>query len=242
MYEALDVHTLTYEQLAGTLDHSILPPDLTEADVIAQLELAMRYRVAAVAVKPCELSLAVSVLRGSNVAAGVTVGFPHGVNTTATKVFEAEDALKHGATELDMVINVGKLRAGRLDYVRDDIRAVVEVARGRAIVKVIIEIAYLTNDQKVQACKLAEEAGADFVKNSTGYAPSGYTLDDLRLMRASVSPKVQVKASAGVRSLDAALSVIEVGCTRIGTIATAVILDEFTRRQQIVGDAAGVRA
>jgi deoxyribose-phosphate aldolase len=230
MAHALDIHTLTYEQLAKTLDHSILPPDLTEVDVIAQLELAMRYKVAAVAVKPCELSLAVDVLRGSGVAAGVTVGFPHGVNTTATKVFEAEDALAHGATELDMVINVGKLRTGRVDYVRDDIRAVVAVARGRAIVKVIIEIAYLTNEQKVLACKLAEEAGADFVKNSSGYSPSGYTIEDLRLMRASVGPAVQVKASAGVRTLDAALAVIDVGCTRIGTIATAVILDEFAKR------------
>ncbi len=231
MFQALNIHTLTYEQLAKTMDHSILPPDLTEADVIVQLELAMRYNVAAVAVKPCELPLAVSVLRGSGVNAGVTVGFPHGVNTTATKAFEAEDALNSGATELDMVINVGKLRAGKLDYVRDDIKAVVDVAKGRAIVKVIIEIAYLTNEQKVTACKLVEEAGADFVKNSSGYAPSGYTIEDLKLMRASVSPQVRVKASAGVRTLDAALAVIEVGCVRIGTIASAVILDEFARRQ-----------
>ena len=226
----IDIKTITYEQLAGTIDHSILPPELTEAEIIAQLELAMRYKVAAVAVQPCALPLAVDVLRGSSVAAGVTVGFPHGVNTTATKVFEAQDALAHGATELDMVINVGKLRTGRSDYVRDEIRAVVAAAKGRALVKVIIEIAYLTNEQKVLACKLVEEAGADFVKNSTGYAPSGYTIEDLKLMRASVGPGVRVKASAGVRSLDAALAVIDVGCTRIGTIATAVILDEFVRR------------
>lgn len=190
----------------------------------------MRYKVAAVAVKPCELSLAVSILRGSHVAAGVTIGFPHGVNTTATKVFEAEDALEHGATELDMVINVGKLKSGKVDYVRDDICAVVNAARGKAIVKVIIEIAYLTHDEKVLACRLVEEAGADFVKNSSGYAPSGYTLEGLKLMRASCGPRVRVKASAGARTLDAALAVIAVGCARIGAIATMAILDEFARR------------
>ncbi|HEY3291129.1 MAG TPA: deoxyribose-phosphate aldolase [Anaerolineae bacterium] len=233
LYPALDSKTLTYEQLAGTIDHSILPPELTEADVIAQLELAMRYKVAAVAVKPCELAIAASVLKGSGVAAGVTVGFPHGVNTTATKVFEAEDALAHGATELDMVINVGKLKTGQVDYVRNDIGAVVNAARGKAIVKVIIEIAYLTHDEKVLACHLVEEAGADFVKNSSGYAPSGYTIEDLRLMRASCGPRVRIKASAGVRTLDAALAVIDVGCTRIGTIATAAILDEFMRRKAL---------
>jgi deoxyribose-phosphate aldolase len=222
--------TITYEQLAKTLDHSILNPDLTETDALAQLELAKRYQVACVSIKPCYLALAASVLSGSGVAVGATIGFPHGVNTTATKVFEAQDAMSNGATELDMVINVGELRSGHVDYVRQDIRRVVAVAKGKAIVKVIIEIAYLTNDQKVQACKLVEEAGAAFVKNSTGYAPSGYTLEDLKLMRASVSSRVQVKASAGVRSLDAALAVIDVGCTRIGTIATAVILDEFERR------------
>lgn len=230
MTPSLNSRTITYQQLARTMDHSILPPELTETDVIAQLELALRYNVACVSIKPCELPLAARMLRGSNTAVGATVGFPHGVNTTETKVAEAEDAMSKGATELDMVINVGKLRSGYIDYVRNDIRAVVEAAKGTALVKVIIEIAYLTTEQKVLACQLVEEAGADFVKNSSGFAPSGYTIEDLLLMRASVSPRVQVKASAGVRTLDAALAVIDVGCTRIGTIATAVILDEFEQR------------
>lgn len=230
MIQALSSKTITYEQLAKTLDHSILNPDLTETDVLAQLELAKRYQVACVSIKPCCLAYAVSVLKGSGVAVGATIGFPHGVNTTATKVFEAQDALSNGATELDMVINVGELRSGHTDYVRQDIRRVVAVAKGKAIVKVIIEIAYLTDEEKVLACKLVEEAGADYVKNSTGFAPSGYTLEALKLMRASTSSRMQVKASAGVRSLDAALAVIDVGCTRIGTIATAVILDEFEKR------------
>ena len=230
MIPILDSKTITYQQLARTMDHSILPPDLSESDVIAQLELALRYNAACVSIKPCELTLAAKMLRGSNTAVGATVGFPHGVNTTETKVAEANDAMSKGATELDMVINVGKLRSGQIDYVRNDIRAVVEAAKGTALVKVIIEIAYLTTEQKVLACHLVEEAGADFVKNSSGYAPSGYTIEDLKLMRASVSPRVHVKASAGVRTLDAALAVIDVGCTRIGTIATAVILDEFEKR------------
>jgi deoxyribose-phosphate aldolase len=230
MIPTLNSKTITYQQLARTMDHSILPPDLTEADVIAQLELALRYNAACVSIKPCELPLAAKMLRGSNTAVGTTVGFPHGVNTTETKVAEAKDAMDKGAQELDMVINVGKLRSGYIDYVRDDIRAVVEAAKGTALVKVIIEIAYLTNEQKVLACHLVEEADADFVKNSSGFAPSGYTIEDLKLMRTSVSPRVQVKASAGVRTLDAALAVIDVGCTRIGTIATAVILDEFEKR------------
>ncbi len=230
MISALSIEMITYDQLAKTLDHSILNPDLTVDDVTAQLELAKRYHVGAVSIRPCHLSLAVRHLKGTGIAAGTTVGFPHGMNTTATKVFEARDAIASGATELDMVINVSELRSGHPDYVLQDIRAVVEAARGKALVKVIIEIAYLSREQKVLACKLVEEAGADFVKNSTGYAPSGYTIEDLRLMRASVGPRVQVKASAGVRSLDAALNVIDVGCTRIGTIATAVILDEFAKR------------
>ncbi len=230
MISALSIEMITYDQLAKTLDHSILNPDLTVDDVTAQLELAKRYHVGAVSIRPCHLPLAVRRLKGTGIAAGTTVGFPHGMNTTATKVFEARDAIASGATELDMVINVSELRSSHPDYVLQDIRAVVEAARGKALVKVIIEIAYLSREQKVLACKLVEEAGADFVKNSTGYAPSGYTIEDLRLMRASVGPRVQVKASAGVRSLDAALNVIDVGCTRIGTIATAVILDEFAKR------------
>jgi len=232
MIPALDRRTITYAQLAKTIDHSVLNPDLTETDVVAQLELAQRYNVASVAIKPCELPLAVALLRGTGIAVGTTIGFPHGVNTTAAKVCEAHDALENGATELDMVINVGKLRSGQSDYVRREIQAVVDAARGRALVKVIIEIAYLNTEQKVLACKLVEEAGADFVKSSSGFAPSGYTIEDMKLMRASVGPRVQVKAAAGVRTLDAALGVIDVGCTRIGTIATAIILDEFERLQR----------
>ena len=226
----LNRQTLTYEQLAKTIDHSLLRPELTEADVVAGCELAERYHVASVCVKPCHVALAVRLLQGSDVAVGTVIGFPHGAHTTATKVFEAADALAGGAVELDMVINIGELRAGHHDAVLNDIKAVVDVAHGKAMVKVILENAYLTDEQKAAACRLAESAGADFVKTSTGFAPGGATLADLRLMRASVSPHIQVKAAGGVRTLDAALDAIDAGATRIGATATAAILDEFQKR------------
>lgn len=226
----LNSRTITYEQLAKTIDHSLLKPEMTEAEIITGCELARQYNVASVCVKPCYVELAANILAGSSVAVGTVIGFPHGGCTTATKVYEAQDAIKNGATELDMVINIGELRSGHHDYVRDDIRAVVEVAKGKALVKVILENAYLSDEQKVTCCKLVEEAGADFVKTSTGFSPSGATIEDLRLMRASVSNKVQVKAAGGVRTLEAALAVIDAGCTRVGATATAAILDEFQRR------------
>ncbi len=224
----------SYEGLAKMIDHSLLKPELTEAEVVAGCELAKRYHVASVCVKPCYVALAARLLAGSDVAVGTVIGFPHGGSATAIKVAEARQAMADGAVELDMVINIGELRSGHSGYVCDEIRAVVDAAKGhangQAIVKVILENAYLADEQKVLACKLAETAGADFVKTSTGFAPSGATLEDLRLMRASVSPKMQVKAAGGVRTLDAMLAVVEAGCTRVGATATAAILDEYKQR------------
>src|SRR5512146_812922 len=174
----LSSKTITYEQLAKTIDHSLLKPELTEADVIAGCELAARYHVASVCVKPADVALAARLLKGSDVAVGTVIGFPHGNSTTAVKVCEAQDALANGAVELDMVINIGALRSGKYETVRDEIRAVVEAAKGKALVKVILENAYLTDEQKVTACQLAEAAGADFVKTSTGFAPTGATIED----------------------------------------------------------------
>jgi deoxyribose-phosphate aldolase len=227
----LNSKTITYEQLAKTIDHSLLKPEMTEAEVIAGCELARAYHVASVCVKPCHVALAARLLKGSDVAVGTVVGFPHGSSTTAVKAAEARQALADGAVELDMVINIGELRSGHADYVKEDIRTVVEAAKGRALVKVILENAYLTNEEKALACRLVEAAGADFVKTSTGFAPSGATIEDLKLMRASVGPRVQVKAAGGVRTLDAMLAVIDTGTTRVGATATAAILDEFKKRQ-----------
>ena len=230
MTKQLNSKTITYEELAKVIDHSLLKPELTEAEVIAGCDLAKRYHVASVCVKPCHVKLAAKLLAGSDVAVGTVVGFPHGNSTTPTKVFETQAALADGAVEIDMVINIGELRSSHASYVRDEVRAVVEAAHPQAIVKVIFENAYLTDEQKVLACKLCEEAGADFVKTSTGFAPTGATVADIKLMRASVGPHVQVKAAHGVRTLDALLEMIDAGVTRSGATATAAMLDEFKRR------------
>ena len=227
----LNSKTITYDQLAKVIDHSLLRPELTDQDVIDGCELAAKYHTATVCVKPCHVKLATAVLKGTDVKVSTVVGFPHGSNLTATKVAEAQAAMDEGAVELDMVLNIGLLRSGCADEVRADIQAVCEVAHARgAKVKVIFENAYLNDDQKILACHLSEAAGADWVKTSTGFAPSGATLEDLRLMRANVSPKVQVKAAGGVRTLDSLLAVIDAGVTRCGATATATILDDFDKR------------
>ena len=224
------IETLTYEQIAKTIDHSLLRPELTEPEVAAGCELAQRYHVASVCARPCDVPLAARLLKGSDVKVGTVIGFPHGSSTTETKVFEARQALENGAEELDMVLNIGWLRSGADERVGSEIRAVVEAAAGR-VVKVILENAYLTDAEKVRACHLVEEAGAQFVKTSTGFAPTGATLDDLRLMRRSVSPHIQIKAAHGIRTLDALLDVLNVGVSRIGATATQTILEDFKARK-----------
>jgi deoxyribose-phosphate aldolase len=226
----LTVETLSYDQVAKTIDHSLLRPELTEQEIREGCELALRYVVASACVRPCDVPLASELVSGSAVAVSTVVGFPHGSSSTATKVCEARQVQAEGAAELDMVLNIGWLRSGRYAAVADDIRAVVEAANGAAV-KVILENAYLTDDEKVRGCRLAEEAGADFVKTSTGFAPSGATLDDLRLMRRSISPHMRIKAAGGVRTLDALLDVLNVGVSRVGATATATILDDFRVRK-----------
>ncbi len=226
------IDRLTYEDVAKTIDHSLLRPELDDQFIADGCRLAAKYQVASVCCRPADVPRAVELLAGTGVAVGTVIGFPHGGTTTAVKVFEAEQALRAGATELDMVINIGALRSGRDGYVRDEIAAVVAPARAAgAIVKVILENAYLDDDQKVRACRLAEDAGADFVKTSTGFAPTGATHEDLALMRRSVSPRIGVKAAGGVRTLDGLLAVMELGVTRIGATQTAAILDEFRARK-----------
>jgi deoxyribose-phosphate aldolase len=229
---ALSIDGLTERDIAKTIDHSLLRPELDDAFVEDGCRLAAHYDVASVCVRPADVLRARAILDGTDVAVGTTIGFPHGNHLTATKVFEAERALADGATELDMVIQIGALKAGRDADVEADIRAVVDVAHaGGAIVKVIFENAYLTDDEKIRACHLTEAAGAEFVKTSTGFAPTGATHDDLRLMRANTSAHVQVKAAGGVRTLDALLEVMALGVTRVGATATAVIIDDFRARE-----------
>src|SRR5260370_30337687 len=193
----LDRTTLTYAHVAKTIDHSLLRTDLTEEDVIAGCAVARRYRVASVCVKPSDVPLAVRELTGCDVEVGTVVGFPHGSSTSQTKAFEARQAIELGATEVDMVINIGWLRSGADERVQRDIAAVVEAAGGK-LVKVILENAYLTDEEKIRGCHLVAAAGAAFVKTSTGVAATGATLDDLRLMRREGPPRIQVKSDVRV--------------------------------------------
>jgi deoxyribose-phosphate aldolase len=226
------IDRLTYEDVAKTIDHSLLRPELDDEFIADGCRLAARYQVASVCCRPADVKRAAELLAGTGVAVGTVIGFPHGGTTTEVKVFEVEQALRHGATELDMVINIGALRSGRDAYVKDEIAAIVDKAHASgAVVKVILENAYLDDDQKVRGCQLAEAAGADFVKTSTGFAPTGATHEDLALMRRTVSPHVGVKAAGGVRTLDGLLAVMELGVTRIGATQTAAILDEFRSRK-----------
>lgn len=222
-------YTLT--DIAKMIDHSLLNPTMTDAELEEGCALALRYDVASVCIKPYYLSRCADLLAGSDVAPSTTVGFPHGGHTTAIKLAEAVEALAAGCRELDMVVNVGKVLSGDWDYVHRDIAAVVHAAHEvGSRVKVIFENAYLQDEHKIKLCELCGEIGADWVKTSTGYAPSGATLDDLKLMRAHSPAHVQVKAAGGIRTLDALLEVRALGVTRCGATRTAEMLEEARRR------------
>lgn len=228
----ISIEVLTERDIAKTIDHSLLRPELDDGFIEDGCRLAAEYDVASVCVRPADVRRAAAILAGTDVAVGTTIGFPHGGHATATKVDEARRALADGARELDMVIQIGALKSGRDADVQADIAAVVEVAHAAgAIVKVIFENAYLTDDEKVRACHLSEAAGADFVKTSTGFAPTGATHDDLRLMRANTSAHIGVKAAGGVRTLDGLLEVMALGVTRIGATQTKAIIDDFRARK-----------
>jgi deoxyribose-phosphate aldolase len=213
--------------IAGYIDHTLLKPDATPAEIEKLCQEARTYHFAAVCVNPPFVKQCAELLRGTGVQVASVVGFPLGAHTTATKVFETEQAVVDGATEIDMVIHVGALKAKRDDFVREDIRAVVEAAhRAGAIVKVIIEAALLTDEEKVRASRLAKEAGADFVKTSTGFGPGGATVHDVALMRETVGPNIGVKAAGGVKNLQQAQEMIQAGATRIGASAGVKIVQE----------------
>ena len=221
----------TYSDLARMIDHSLLQPTLTDADMEKGCHLAREYGVASVCIKPYAVPMAVRLLAGSGVAVGTVVGFPHGSHTTRIKVAEARASMDDGATELDMVVNIGKVLGKDWAYVADDIRAVVEaVHAGKAIVKVIFENCFLQADHKEALCRICGEVGADFVKTSTGYGDGGATDEDLTLMRRCSPPQVQVKAAGGVRTYDRLLAVRAMGITRVGATATRAILDECKTR------------
>ena len=222
---------LTPADIAAMLDHSTLQPFLTEEEIRHGCEVALKYHTASVCARPCDVPILAQMLRGSGVKVCTVIGFPHGAHETAIKVAEAELALAEGCEELDMVINIGRMKHGDEDYVRNEIRLISDKAHAAgAIVKVIIETCYLTDEQKKRACELSEEAGADFVKTSTGYGSAGCTIDDLKLMRAAVSAKVRVKGSGGIRDLDTVLAARAAGADRCGVSATEKIMAEAEAR------------
>lgn len=212
-------------ELAKMIDHTILKPEATEKEVEKLCKEALEYNFASVCINPSMVEKAAEMLKGSDVKVCTVIGFPLGATTTEVKSFETEDVIKKGATEVDMVINVGKLKEGNLAYVKKDIEAVVNAAKGKALTKVIIETCLLTDEEKVTACKLSKEAGADFVKTSTGFSTGGATAKDIKLMRETVGEELGVKASGGVRSLEDAELMIENGASRIGASASIAICE-----------------
>jgi len=221
----------TYTDIAKMIDHSLLNPTLTAADLEEGCRLARAYDVASVCVMPYYLGRCTEVLAGSGVKPSTTVGFPHGGHATGVKVAEARQAVADGGEELDMVVNISQVLGGDWAFVRDDIQAVVDVAHahGRKV-KVIFENTYLKDEHKVRLCEICGELRADWVKTSTGYAPGGATDQDLILMRRHAPAWVQVKAAGGVQSLDRLLAVRALGATRAGATQTAAILEDGKRR------------
>ena len=221
----------SYSDIAKMIDHSLLNPTLTVQELEAGCKLARDYDVASVCIMPYYAARCAELLRGSTVQPSTTIGFPHGGHATESKIAEAQRALKDGATELDAVINISKARSGDWQYVSDEIRVLTDLthAQGQKI-KIIFENAYLDDAAKIRLCEICGEIGVDWVKTSTGYAPSGATIEDLKLMRKHSPPHVQVKAAGGVRDLDALLAVRAIGVTRVGASRTAQMLDECKRR------------
>ena len=223
--------TYSYSDVAKLIDHSILSPAATVAELEAGCRLGGQYKVASVCLLPYFVKRCAELLHGSGVQPCTVIGFPHGAHSTAIKLAESEQALRDGATELDAVINISKARSGDWDYVRREIEALTSTARGGgAKIKIIFENAYHDEAAKIRLCQICGEIGVDWVKTSTGFASSGATVADVQLMRQHSPPRVQVKASGGIRTLDALLEMRAAGATRVGSSSTAQILEECRKR------------
>ncbi|WP_141431481.1 deoxyribose-phosphate aldolase [Bacillus sp. 03113] len=210
--------------IAGFIDHTLLKANARKADIEKLCQEAKDFQFASVCINPTWVELASSLLKGTNVKVCTVIGFPLGATTSETKASETQHAIDNGAEEVDMVINIGALKDGEYEQVENDIQAVVQVAKGKAIAKVIIETCLLTEEEKVVACQLAVKAGADFVKTSTGFSTGGATVEDIKLMRKTVGPEIGVKASGGIRDLEDANKMIEAGATRIGASSGVAIV------------------
>ena len=211
------------------IDHTVLKADTTKETVKRFFDEAIEYGFASVCINPCHVSYAADYLKDSDVKVCTVIGFPLGATTTATKAFEAKEAIANGADEIDMVMNIGALKDQNTDYVFHDIKAVVEAAQGK-IVKVILETCLLTEDEIVKACQICQEAGADFVKTSTGFSTRGATIEDVKIMKATVGDSMKVKAAGGVRTYDDMVKIVEAGADRIGTSAGCSLVEGKTSK------------
>jgi deoxyribose-phosphate aldolase len=223
------------QEVAKTIDHAVLKPEMTTEDVKTGCVLAKKYDVASICCKPCDVALCRDELAGSNVLVGTVIGFPHGNQATSVKVFETEQAILDGAVEIDLVINIGWMRSGHTEAIENEISKVVEAAAGNEV-KVILENAYLTKEQIVEGCLLVERAGGHYAKTSTGFASTGAKLDDVKLMVEALkdlSRQVKVKSAGGIRTLDQLLEFMDAGVSRSGASTTAAILDEYIARYGI---------
>ena len=222
---------INYKDIAGMIDHSLLKPFLTDAEIEAGCRLADLYRVVSVCVRPADVKLAAEILKDSPVKVSTVIGFPHGSTTTHVKLEEAKEAIENGAVELDVVLQFGKLKSGQYDYVKNDLETVIKYAHGKNVkVKVIFENCYLNEEEIIRACEICNQLDADWIKTSTGYGTGGAEPKDIQIMRKHAKPSVQVKAAGGVRTLERLLEMKELGCTRVGATATATILDELKER------------
>jgi len=213
------------QTLAKMIDHTLLKPDTTEEMIDKLCQEAEDNHFASVCINPTWVQHAYQQLKGTDVKVCTVIGFPLGATTKEVKAFETKNSIENGASEVDMVINIGALKSKKYDVVEEDIRAVVEAAKGKALVKVILETGLLTDGEKVKACQLSKQAGADFVKTSTGFGNGGATYEDIKLMRETVGPEMGVKASGGVRDLETAMKMIEAGANRIGASAGIAIIN-----------------
>ena len=213
-------------KIAALIDHTALKPDTTKEQISKLCNEAIEYGFASVCVNPCYVKLSSELLKGSSIKVCTVIGFPLGAATTATKVAEASEAIENGAKEVDMVINIGALKSGDVDFVKKEIEAIVQTAKGKALVKVILETCLLTEEEKIITCKICKEAGADFVKTSTGFSTAGATIDDVKLMRSIVKPSLGVKASGGIRDYKTANAMVEAGASRIGASASVDIASQ----------------
>lgn len=222
------IANLSVKQLAGMIDHTFLKPFGTAENIEKLCAEARKYEFAMVAINPAEVETCVKLLEGSPVRVGAAIGFPLGQTTTECKAFETRDAIAKGATEIDTVINVRALQKGRLDIVKKEIEEMVAICRPAGVIcKVILETCYLSDAEKETVCRMAKEAGVDFVKTSTGFGTAGATVEDVALMRRVVGPEIGVKAAGGIRDLDTALAMIKAGATRIGTSSGVTIVEAY---------------